>query len=47
MKSKLYKELNEIQCSLGRTEFKGEVGEKLKAAFKKREKEIETILKHL
>jgi hypothetical protein len=47
LKSKLHKELNEIQCSLGRTEFKGEVGDKLKAAFQKRETEIIEILKVL
>lgn len=47
MTKKLEKELRQIQYNLRYTEFKGGIGEKLKAAFKKREKEIETILKHL
>ena len=47
MTENLEKELSQIQYNLAHTDFKGDVGEKLKAAFKKRERDIINIKKYL
>lgn len=47
MTDKLEKELKQIQYNLAHTDFTGDVGEKLKAAFKKRERDLINIIKYL
>ncbi len=47
MTEKLDKELRQVQYNLKYTKFKGAVGEKLKQAFIKRERDILNIKKYL
>lgn len=47
MIEKLDKELKQIQYNLQYTKFEGVVGEKLKQAFEKRERDIINIKKYL
>jgi len=47
MTEKLEKELRQIQYNLKFTKFEGTVGEKLKEAFIKRERDLINIIKYL
>jgi hypothetical protein len=47
MTEKLDEELKQVQYNLKFTKFKGTVGEKLKQAFEKRERDILNIKKYL
>ena len=47
MKQNLEKELKQVQYNLQYTKFEGVVGEKLKQAFEKRERDIINIIKYL